>query len=233
MKSIIIAIALSTACASAWAHDADADGHDSSHTHWWLELGDAVGTWYAGANVTQSTVEDLGYFDDGSLTQNRKDDKATGTRLFGGMKWRYFGVELGYWDAGEASAFAQSDGSGSVYNAGPQSFAIELGGFDISLMGRLPIGEDWALFAKAGLFRSGVEERIVADLQCCGATTFSGSDDSTETLWGFGVERALGNWRLVAAYQVTQFEDVVFPTEIDLESLSVGVAYAWGPSAGQ
>ena len=98
---------------NAWAHDEAA-----GHTHWWLEL-DA--SWYAGVGLGQSSFkEGLNTIDDGSLGSSQRDDSDIGMRLFGGAGFgRYFAVELGYADFGEGSSRAQSDGSGTFWNAGP------------------------------------------------------------------------------------------------------------------
>lgn len=226
----LLALAALTATASAVAHDGSDD--PASHTHWWLGLGDVLARpdWYAGASFTQNTFDQL-ILDDGSFTSAQRDDRSNGVRLFGAVAWRYAAVEVGYADYGEATFSAQSDGSGSFWNAGPVAGSSDISGYDVSVIGRIPIGEAWAVVARAGLLMFDIDSTLSGDLQCCGAGSDASSASGNTFAYGVGAEYALGSWRIGAAYQATSVEDAIFiEYDRDLESLSASVAYVWSGS---
>ena len=76
---------------------------------------------YAGAGLQFSKFNEwslIDRYDDGSFTAHSKTSDGAGFRLFGGINFlRYFGIEAGYTDSGEASSIAESDGSGSIWAA--------------------------------------------------------------------------------------------------------------------
>jgi len=204
---------------------ASAQGEQGGHTHWWMELDPS---WYAGAGLGQSSFDKwLDVIDDGSLGSRNADDRDTGMRFFAGVSFgRYLAVELGYADFGEGSFRAQSDGSGSVWSAGPVAQVVEVEGVDLALLGKLPLTGDWALFGKAGLVSWDVGVGIAGDTQCCGPVAFKADDAGTDLSYGGGVQYdGLGPLRLVAEYGVVRFssENVIEDAEVD--SLGISIAY--------
>lgn len=223
MRRILAAAALGLmACTASWAHDAEHD--EATHSHWWLGL-DLDLAWYAGAGIGQSQFDDYAFFNDGSFTSQSKDDTGTSLRLFGGLAFgRYLALELGYADFDEASFRAQSDGSGSLFDAGPQSVKVAADGYDLSLVGRLPLG-DWGLFAKVGNTWWESKAPVAFDLQSQGAIATTLSDDGSAISYGAGVQYdALRPLRLVGEYGVLPLE-AEFIDDATLDWFMVSVAY--------
>jgi OOP family OmpA-OmpF porin len=195
----VLALALT---GSAWADD----GHAGRpHTHWWLEL-NLNPSWYAGGALGQSTFEDW-FFDDGSLSRNA-DDSDTAMRVFGGVSFgRYLALELGYTDFGEASFRGQSDGSGGLWNAGPVAEKIGLEGYDVALLGKLPVADDWALFGKVGYLTWESTLDLTGDTQCCGPVSDHLSGDDASVSYAGGVQYdGFGPLRVVAEYGAVEFD---------------------------
>lgn len=223
MKRVIGAAALAlAACGAAGAHDGNQDARP--HSHWWLDP-DFKPSWYAGAGVGQSRFEGYELFDDGSFTSRSNDDTGTTLRFFGGLALgKHVAVELGYADFGKASFRAQSDGSGTSWNAGPQSVKIEAETYDVSLVGRLPLG-DWALFAKVGAAWWGSAIAVSVDLQCCGPLDEALTDDGQKFTYGGGAHYdGLRPIRLVAEYGVLALEPEIFD-DASLEWVALSAAY--------
>jgi hypothetical protein len=193
---------------TGWAHEGEQ--HGDSHTHWWLDLDDRLDlSWYAGAGVGQGRFDGYSLVDDGSFTSQGRDDSGATFRVSGGMGiGKYLALELGYVDFGEASSRAQSDGSSTFWNAGPQSVKVEADGFDVSLVGRLPLTDTWGLFAKGGLTWWEATARASLDTQCCGVVAGTFADDGQQATYGGGVHYdGLRPMRISVEYGV-------FPSEL-------------------
>lgn len=105
---------------------------------------------------------DFGYSD----AQTRNDKRAAAFRVFGGYQLnRYVGVEAGYADLGTFRLRTEVVPQGSLDRR------IDTTGFDVSLIGTLPVTNKFSVFARAGAFMG---ER---------STTFSASG-SVELLTG-------------------------------------------------
>lgn len=226
MKRFLAGIALALVAITGFAHDVESGA--KPHTHWWLEMADLDLSWYAGAGVGQSRFGDYTIPNDGSFISQSKDDTGTTLRLFGGMGvGKFLALELGYVDFGEASFRAQSDGSGGTWNAGPQSIKIGVDGYDVSLVGRLPIGEAWGLFVKLGETWWDAEAPLVVDSQCCGAFDVTLSDDGNEFTYGGGVQYdGLRPIRIAAEYGALPLDaQITTGEEMPLDWLAISVAY--------
>ena len=225
-RTVGMALLALVAVTAAWGHDAaPAGAHDgTSHTHWWLDLG---GAWYAGAGVGQARYDDYAVFDDGSFTSNRTDDSGAALRVFGGVDiGKYLALEATYADFGEATSRAQSDGSGSVWSAGPQAAKISAKGYDFSLVGRLPLTDDWGAFAKVGGSWLDVGFAVAVDAQCCGPAQDRSKHTDEGVSYGGGVR--YDGWRplrIVAEYGVLPAEVTFFAPEVELDWIAVSAAY--------
>jgi len=214
---------------NAWAHE---DGKDAcSCTHWYQELDPS---WYAGVSAGQTTFKDWSFgndANDGSFTSRSQDDRETGWRVFAGVDLgRYLAIELGYADFGEATFRAQSDGSGSVFAAGPVTESVTLEAFDLALLGKLPLTEELALFGKVGVFQWESTYDASATFQCCGPLAFGQSDDHTDLSYGAGVQYdGFRPLRVVAEYIEADFSDKspTGPTFDDrqVEGFTLSLAY--------
>lgn len=140
---------------------------------------------YVGGSFGQSEVEDYSdyasNYDDGSFTAADFDDSDTALRLFVGADLNpNVAVELGYVDLGEASTDATSDGC-CFYAPGPVSHSLTADGIDLSILGKVPVGESGALGARLGLLKWDGEEKLSDS-----TGSLSGSDDGTDLFFGLG-----------------------------------------------
>lgn len=142
---------------------------------------------YAGAGAGQSFVDEGAY-----------DDEDTAFSVFGGYQVnRYFGVEAGYADFGKIEPDV----------AGP---ALEGDSAYLTAVGTLPVGENFSLYAKAGLHRWNVD----ADLPVLGGDDDSGSDPT----YGVGAQyRFTEHVALRGEYSRFEIEDA----DADLAQLQV------------
>ena len=110
--------------------------------------------WYVGAGVGQTDVPgfSLSDLDDGSLTSGSVDETDTGWTLYGGVRLhKYLGLEADYIDLGTFRIDAVSDGTGTDFAAGPVTAAASADGFSLSALGLIPVGDNFDLFARAGI----------------------------------------------------------------------------------
>jgi hypothetical protein len=213
MKRLIIAAALSLGATGAPAHETE-----------WKP--------YAGASLAQNQFEDwsLGINDDGGFTGGSTDEEGNGFgAVFGVEPYEYLGFELGYHDFGEARLVAQSNGSGTTWEAGPVSQTLSLTSVDISVIGRLPIAGDWVLFGRAGASYYDAEWVVAGTLQPATPVRGTvGENKHQSPVFGAGVEyRGLGAWSLVASYLTRNFERPNTDEESKVDSISLSAVYRW------
>src|ERR1700733_14026901 len=109
--------------------------------------------WYTGFNAGQSRakIDDAriadGLLNDGFTTTSiSNDDRHFGFKAFGGYEFnRYFALESGYFDLGRFGFWADTLPSGSLRGD------IKVRGANFDLVGSVPIGDKFSLFARAGL----------------------------------------------------------------------------------
>jgi OmpA-OmpF porin, OOP family len=205
--------------------------HDGrTHTHWYLELEPRA---YVGAAVAQGTFDDWQILqDDGSFTSEAADDKDTGLRLYAGVDLgRYFAAELGYADFGEATHRAQSDGSGSQWNAGPQSESLAFEAFDLTLTGKLPLSADWSILVNGGLLLWESEFRALVDTQALGPFDFRESDDGNSFAYGAGLQYdGLRPVRVAVTYRKAEFDYEFTDEQVPVRSVAISLAYLFAGS---
>jgi OmpA-OmpF porin, OOP family len=112
--------------------------------------------WYVGANIGNSELKrnesiqadqflELG-FDSATTTSDRRD---VGYRVFGGYQLhKNIAIEGAYVDLGKFSS--RSD----VMPTGSLNGATKINGFELSVVGILPVSERFGLFARLGAFSS-------------------------------------------------------------------------------
>ena len=116
--------------------------------------------WYAGVNAGQSRAKigdgriTNGLLGEGFTTTSiSNDDHHFGFKAFGGYEFnRYFALEAGYFDLGRFGFTADTIPAGSLRG----DIKIKGGNFD--LVGSVPIGEKFSLFARAGLNYADVKD---------------------------------------------------------------------------
>jgi OOP family OmpA-OmpF porin len=163
---------------------------------------------YIGGSIGQSD------FDDGNavpalITSGTVDGSDTGFKIFGGYQFNQnFGVEIAYVDLGQASY------SGSFSGATVTGGTVKASGLNMSAVGTLPLGSNFALFGKAGLF---IWESKANDVT--GGVPFSGTEDGTDLSVGLGASFNLTKNLTLRA----EWERYKAVGDIDL--LSVGIVF--------
>lgn len=126
------------------------------------------------------------------------DGKSNQWRLQGGYQFNpNFAVEAGYIDLGKAKYNA-------TYAGGNASGELKAGGFDLAVLGILPIMDDLSILGKAGIIDAKAKSSLSANAP---ATSASGNDSTNEVLPLFGIG---------ASYKVSQAVDV----RVDLDHVS-------------
>lgn len=207
---------------TAWAESG------AGHSHWYLDLDPS---WYAGGAVGQSTLEDwslLATLNDGSYRSAAQDDRDVGYRVFAGLGLsRYFALELGYADFGEATFTAESDGSGSNWAAGPMAETFAVSAIDLGLLGKLPLARDVAVFGRVGALRTESEESGMATQQFNGFVAYTATARHNSWSYGAGVEYdGFRPVRLIAGYMAAEFDrSTPNSNNARLDSIALSLAY--------
>lgn len=150
--------------------------------------------WYVGAGALES---DLGF--------EVLDESATGWKVFGGYRFtRSIAAEAGYLDTGDAEATIE--GTDVTLNAS---------GTHVSVVASWPIGERFALHARAGIIN------WEAELTLDDGETSETSDASGQDLyWGAGATFNFAErFGVRLEYEVPEIEDV------DVSSISLSVLW--------
>jgi OmpA-OmpF porin, OOP family len=150
---------------------------------------------YAGASVGQSSVE---------VSEVDFDGSDTAFKIFGGYAFNQnFALELAWFDAGSPDE-AVAPGA---------AVAVDLSGLNASAVGRLPLGDVFALFGKIGFasYDAEVSGRVN------GSTIFSEDASDEDLTYGIGGEFRFGQtFGLRAEYEIVDVSDA------DFNFLSVG-----------
>ena len=143
---------------------------------------------YAGASVGQASVE---------VSEVDFDGSDTAFKVFGGYAINSnFAVELAWFDGGSADE-----------RFGPGVVQVELTGLHAAAMGRLPLGEAFALFGKIGF--ASYDAEISARLN--GQTLFSEDGSDEDLMYGIGGEFRFGpSFGLRAEYEIVDASDAEF-----------------------
>jgi len=186
--------------------------------------------WYAGLDIGQSKA-DASIAEFQFNTAALQDDGSdTGFRLRVGYEFgRFFAAEIGYADFGDfVFDFDPGFCPGGAPQPCPFSARTSIDGFVTNGVGRLPIGEHWAIYARLGWFSLRVKTRVP------GIVDDSENMDGLQT--GLGVSyRAGDHWELLLDY--TKFEQVDLGLTVgggvgvfsfgDTELTSLGLNYRW------
>jgi len=163
---------------------------------------------YLGGSIGQSEIDEQ--IATGLITGGSVDGTDSAFKIFGGYMFnRHFGLEAAYVDLGEASY------SGNFGGFPVTGGRVKVSGVNISALGALPIGEQFSLFGKIGLFMWDAEASDTT-----GGAPFSAQQDGTDLSFGIGF-----------GYQFTRNLGVraeweMFTTE-DAESSLISVGLLW------
>jgi OOP family OmpA-OmpF porin len=172
------------------------------------------GGFYVGAGFGGFEV-DIDDFEEGA--DFKGDD--TAFKLFGGWKFnKYIGGELEYIDGGTVEE-KYSDGVDTL------KVGIDVSGFNVSLLGAFPIGDQFDVFAKLGMFmwdgdfQAKISGPLCDELQEFGEScTERATDDGSDFSWGVGANwYFMENFGARLEYQIFEIEDA----DADSWSLSV------------
>jgi OOP family OmpA-OmpF porin len=165
--------------------------------------------WYGGVGFGQSKVDIVCDLD---ITCD-SDDTDTGWKLFVGNQFNpNVAVEFGYVDLGQAK------GSGTDSFLGISSVDFESTGFNLALVGFLPVGNSVNLMGKLGIFRWDMDVNASSSVFGSG----SASDSGTDLMFGLGASFDIGKTTAVRI-EWEQFTDVgdVDGGDVDLLSASL------------
>lgn len=165
--------------------------------------------WYGGVGFGQSKVDIVCDLD---ITCS-SDDTDTGWKLFIGNQLNpNAAIEFGYVDLGQAKA------SGTDSFLGVTSVDFESTGFNLALVGFLPVGNAANLIGKVGMFRWDMDVNASSSVFGSG----SASDSGTDLMFGLGASFDIGKTTAVRI-EWEQFTDVgdVDGGDVDLLSASL------------
>jgi len=171
--------------------------------------------WYAGVSVGQSEA-DIGACDlDISCS---KDETDTGVKVFAGYQFNPNGAfEFGYVDLGKFKA------SGVDSFFGNASIDWEASGFTATVVGTLPVNQNFALMGKLGIFFWDLDIHARASFFGSG----SDSDSGTDLTYGLGVKYDFTKTFGMRA-EWERFQDVGDNSttgQSDIDLFSVGVVF--------
>jgi len=112
------------------------------------------------------------------------DERADAYKVFLGRQWnRYLGMEIGYFDLGRASFGAITDPAGRLDGN------MRVRGYNLDLVGTLPLGDTFALLARGGVALARTRGRFVGSEGATVATA-SRSERHTNPKYGIGLQVA-------------------------------------------
>lgn len=144
------------------------------------DIPDQIRSAYAGTGFTVDSA-------------NITDNEEGAWKIYAGWRLhRYFAVEVGYLDLGEArsSYDVGVPGQGVAQRAG----RYRLDGIELAALGMLPVGERATVFAKAGVLFSNLEYSESGTDQSGAPASFSHRTRQQPFLWGVG-----GSWQFTEA----------------------------------
>lgn len=128
------------------------------------------------------------------------DGDDTGFKLYGGYNFnKYISAEVDYYDAGTISD-----------NIGVVGVDVEITGFNISAMGRLPLNETFALFGKLGFSNFEIDVN-------------GADDDDSGVSYGVGGLASFGPFEIRGEYEMVDIDDLI--DDADFSMFTVSGAY--------
>ncbi|MCG7588175.1 outer membrane beta-barrel protein [Photobacterium sp. OFAV2-7] len=172
-----------------------------------------AGNAYIGASVGQASYDNLATSDiedsASSLGMSIIDDSDTGFKVFGGYRANeHFAVELFYANLGEVSV--NLGAASSLF--GTNELTIEQDTLGASLIGILPVTDNFELFGKVGFHAWDATINLTSDVKVEAA-------DGTDPMFGAGIAYKYNRVSIQAEFERYQLDE----TDIDL--MSIGLAY--------
>jgi OmpA-OmpF porin, OOP family len=143
---------------------------------------------YAGAGIGTTKIGD-DQFDNAGI-----DDSDTGFKIFGGYTFNEnWGIEVSYFDFGEASA-----------SQGGDSVSVGVSGLSAAGVGRLPLNDMFSLYGKLGFASYDVD----AKFNIAGFGRGSASDSDSDMIYGVGGALSFGgNFEARLEYEAINVSD--------------------------
>jgi OOP family OmpA-OmpF porin len=193
------------------------------------QSGDDQNGWFIGANIgkssanidgetIQTSLENNG-FDLSSINEDKRDQ---GYKLFAGYQYNsYIALEGGYFDLGDFSFLAntlpQTDFSGRT----------ELQGWNLDLVGTLPLTERFSAFARLGVTQNQSETRFSSN-GLINTAAYNDDDSYTKHKFGLGLQYQLSpSFTLRLEADRYRMNDLIGNTG-DIDLYSLGVLYRFG-----
>ena len=121
---------------------------------------------------------------------------------------------------GSVSLNAVSDGSGSIYDAGPVTGSVSVAGFSASAVGIIPVGERFDFLLKAGFTAWDADVSVSNSAFGVASTT----EDGTDLAYGLGAQFRF-NDQFAVRGEWERFSNII---ETDGQLLSLSVQYSFG-----
>jgi OmpA-OmpF porin, OOP family len=186
--------------------------------------------WYVGATAGEAQHKqktesfatqflDLGY----SASQTRTDNRGSAYRVFGGYQLhRYVAVEAGYVDLGKFNL------TSTVVPAGTLERRSSVKGFDVGVVGLLPLTTKLVSFVRIGAFRSKRKEQLSASGSIELLPTITDVNErQTKLTYGIGLTYDVtknvglrGEWN-----QYRRYNDALLETVSNINMVSLGLVY--------
>jgi len=187
--------------------------------------------WFVGAHIgkssanidgerIQSSLENNG-FDVTSIDEDKRDQ---GYKLYAGYQFSpYIALEGGYFDLGDfkfmANTLPQTDFSGRT----------ELQGWNLDLVGTLPLTERFSAFARLGVTQNKSETRFSSN-GLINTAGYNDDDSYTKHKYGLGVQYQLSPaFTLRLEAERYRMDDLV-GNNGDIDLYSLGIVYRFGQS---
>lgn len=186
--------------------------------------------WYIGGNYgrTEESVDNgevANTIIGGGLTAIEEDESDRGYKLFVGYQFNdYFAMEAGYADLGDFSyQVARAPGAGSL------NVDTNYKGFNLDLVGTLPMTPRLSAFARVGAFRYETEQNFVGTESL--AASLNRDEDDMGYKFGAGLEYSFTE-RLSARIEAERYriEDMV-SDHGSVNLYSIGLVYRFGDRA--
>ena len=187
--------------------------------------------WFVGANIgkssanidgerIQSSLENNG-FDVTSIDEDKRDQ---GYKLYAGYQFSpYIALEGGYFDLGDfkfmANTLPQTDFSGRT----------ELQGWNLDLVGTLPLTERFSAFARVGVTQNKSKTRFSSNA-LINTAGYNDDDSYTKHKYGLGVQYQLSPAFTLRLEAERYRMDDLIGNNGDIDLYSLGIVYRFGQS---
>jgi len=175
----------------------------------------------AGAINTELAAEAAVFSIVGFASTTTVDDDDLGWKIYGGYNFnKYFSVELGYTDLGEAELNTTITAPALV--AGTLAATADLTGFQFAGIASYPVSEEFDVFGKIGAYVWESDATAVAVI--AGLTeAVKAEQDGTDILFGLGAEYNFTN-NITLRAEWERFSGLT-DDENDVDLFSVGIQY--------